>query len=81
MFKELKMEIKTKGLVGKNIDDFFPCLYMVTKDVLVIEKEIREDMLNKKKVFKWDRVVLNLPSMKGYYSTRPWVYKARNDER
>ena len=47
----------------------------------MIEKEVRGDMLDEKNMFRWDRVVLNLPDMKGYNPTRPWLYKVRNDEK
>ncbi|KAL7576144.1 hypothetical protein ACA910_004804 [Epithemia clementina (nom. ined.)] len=36
----------------------------------------RDDPLN---VFRWSKVVLNLPGNEGYDPTRPWVYRVRKD--
>jgi hypothetical protein len=30
-------------------------------------------------IFRWERVILNLPGQKNYDPTRPWVYKIRKD--
>lgn len=39
----------------------------------------RGDRENTHNVFRWDKVVLNLPGSESYDPSRPWVYKARDD--
>ena len=56
-----------------------PAPYFTTKDMLIVEKEIRGDRKHKMNVFGWERVVLNLPGSKTYDPTRPWVFKMRTD--
>ena len=48
--------------------------YFVLKDVLVVEMIIKGNRWEKKNVFRWSEVVLNLLWMKNYDPTRPWMY-------
>lgn len=48
--------------------------YFVLKDMLVVEMIIKGNRWEKKNVFRWSEVVLNLLWMKNYDPTRPWMY-------
>ena len=48
--------------------------YFVLKDMLVVEMIIKGNRREKKNVFRWSEVVLNLLWMKNYDPTRPWMY-------
>ena len=69
------------GIWERMMMRFTPSPYMVTKDLLEVECLIRGDRHERKNVFQWSRVVLNLPGMKDYQATRPWVYKIRLDNK
>ena len=58
---------------------FSPSPYCVTKDILVVEKMMRGDILEVKHIFRWWKVILNLPGLEKYDPRLPWVYKARAD--
>ena len=81
IFKELKKNGNgsSHGIGEEMLIGFSLCPYMATKDVLVIEKEVREDRLDEKNVFRCDIVALNVSYMKVYNPARPWVHKVRNN--
>jgi hypothetical protein len=59
---------------------FKPSPYCTTRAMRQIEpflKGARDDPLN---VFRWDKVILNLPGSIDYNPTKPWVYKVREDD-
>ena len=56
---------------------FGPLSYLVTKDMLVVEERVRGARLDPENMFRWYKVVLNLPGMKKYDISRPWVYKVK----
>ena len=58
---------------------FSPSPYCVTKYILVVEKMMRGDILEVKHIFRWWKVILNLPGLEKYNPRLPWVYKARAD--
>ena len=58
---------------------FGPSPYFVTKDMMVIEEAVRGLRSDEKNVFRWLKVVLNLPGMNSYDPSRPWVYRVRSD--
>ena len=58
---------------------FRPSPYLTTKEMKTIEHRIKGNRHNKDNVYRWDKVVLNLPGSSGYTPTKPWVYKARKD--
>ena len=49
--------------------------------MFAIEKKVRRDRVNGKCVFRWNRVILNLPGTRSCNPSRPWVYKVRNNEK
>ena len=60
---------------------FAPSPYMVTTDLLEVKCLIRGDQHDLQNTFQWYRVVLNLPGMKDYQQSHPWVYTLRLDTR
>ena len=54
--------------------DFGLVSYFVLKDMLAVEMIIKGNRWEKKYVFRWSEVVLNLLWMKNYDPTRPWMY-------
>jgi hypothetical protein len=46
----------------------------------VAEEVIRGCRLDPNNVFRWDKVVLNLPGSTDYVPHKPWVYKMRLDD-
>ena len=48
--------------------------YFVTKDMIIIEKSARGDILEPSKFSRWELVKLNLPEIYVYNPSRPWVY-------
>ena len=48
--------------------------YFVTKDMIIIEKSARGDILDPSKFSRWELVKLNLPEIYVYNPSRPWVY-------
>ena len=55
--------------------------YQAVQGMAVAEEVIRGDPCDDKNVFQWDRVMLNCPGDINYDSSKPWVYKIRNDGR
>ena len=70
-----------KGCWERMLMKISPNPYMVTKDMLVIKREIRGKRLDEKNIFRLNIIFLNLPNMKDYNPTRPWVYKVRSGEK
>ena len=58
---------------------FRPSPYCTTQDMRRIDLFLRGQADNPNNVFRWDKVVLNLPGMKNYTSTRPRVFRIRKD--
>ena len=61
--------------------DFLPSPHQDTKYMCVIKQELRGDRLEVTDIFKWDRVVLNLPCSIEYNPARHWIYKVKNDKK
>ena len=74
-----KGECKLTAYWERILMGFGPSPYFVTKDMMVIEEALRGLRSDVKNVFRWLKVVLNLPGMKSYDSSRPWVYRVRSD--
>jgi hypothetical protein len=53
--------------------------YQAVQGVLFADMQIRGDRFNPSNVFRWDRVILNLPGSETYSPSRSWVYKIRSD--
>jgi hypothetical protein len=53
--------------------------YQAVSALTVADEMIRGDRKDKKNVFRWERVRLNLPVSEGYASGIPWVSKVRKD--
>ena len=47
--------------------------------MLIVEKAVRDDRLDDNNVFRWENVILNLPSLDLYDPSLPWVYRVRED--
>ena len=58
---------------------FRPSPYCTTRDMRRIDLFLRGAADNKANVFRWAKVVLNLPGKVNYTSTRPRVYRVRED--
>jgi hypothetical protein len=54
--------------------------YQAVQAMGVAEEFIRGDRLDPDNVFRWDKVVLNLPGSNDYDVSKPWVYKMRSDD-
>jgi hypothetical protein len=54
--------------------------YQAVQAMGVAEEFIRGDRLDPTNVYRWDKVVLNLPGSNDYDVTKPWVYKMRSDD-
>jgi hypothetical protein len=55
--------------------------YQAVQAMGVAEEVIRGDRHDPTNVFRWDKVVLNLPGSEDYNPSKPWVYKLRLDDR
>ena len=64
----------TRMLMG-----FKPSPYCTTRDVKRIEEFLKGSKDNPRNPFRWYKVVLNLPGMKKYDPSLPWVFKIRTD--
>ena len=58
---------------------FAPSPYFVTKDMLVVNMMTKGSNIDSSNVYRWTAVRLNLPGMKIYDPTLPWVFKYRKD--
>ena len=47
--------------------------------MLVVEERVRGSRWDSENVFRWHSVTMNLPGMSKYDSSKPWVYKVRQD--
>ena len=56
-----------------------PSPYVCVKGMLLAKEIILGDQWHEKNVFRWNRVLLNLPGMLTYDSSLPWVCKLRED--
>ena len=54
---------------------FFPSLYLVTKNLMVVDQTIRGDRRSRGNIFRWKKIILNLPGTNSHDSSMPWVYK------
>jgi len=57
-----------------------PSPYQAVQGALVAEEVILGDREEVRNVFRWDRVVLNLPGSPGYDPSKAWVYKIRSED-
>ena len=48
--------------------------YCTTRDMKQIEEKLRGKRDDKKNVFCWSKVILNLPGSSSYNPAKPWVY-------
>ena len=64
---------KLKGCWSRMLMVFEPCFYFITKDTLVFQKAVRGDRKDLDNVFKWEKVILNLPDVDLYDPSIPWV--------
>ena len=60
---------------------FVPSPYQVTNDMLVVEKTVMSSYLDRENLFRWNKVILNLPGMDKYDPSKPWVYEVRQDSK
>ena len=67
-------------MVEKNNHGFWPSPHLVIKNMLIIEDRVRGALFNPKNVFRWNKVILNLPGMADYDSSKPWAFKVRKDK-
>jgi len=67
-------------MVEKNNHGFWPSPYLVIKNMLIVEDRVRGALFNPKNVFRWNKVILNLPGMADYDSSKPWAFKVRKDK-
>ena len=58
---------------------FRPSPYCTTREMRRIDLFLRGARTNPSNVFRWDKVILNLPGSPEYTSTRPKVFKVRKD--
>ena len=58
---------------------FRPSPYLTTRDLMRLEPMLKGNRLDPKNVFRWERVVLNLPGMSSYTPRKQWVYRVRKD--
>lgn len=56
-----------------------PSPYVCVKGMLLAKEIIMGSRDDEDNVFRWDHVLLNLPGMKEYSPSKPWVSKRRND--
>jgi hypothetical protein len=54
--------------------------YQACQAMGVAEEVIRGDRSDPKNVFRWDKVVLNLPGSDKYEPSKPWIYKVRSED-
>lgn len=54
--------------------------YTAVPATLMAEEKIKGNPSDPSNVFKWDKVILNLPGSLSYKPSDPWVYKARVDD-
>ena len=58
---------------------FCPSPYLTTREMKKVEERTKGNRKDKHNIFRWDKVVLNLPGSNNYDPSKPWVYKARED--
>lgn len=58
---------------------YTPSPWFFTKDILIVGSINKDCRLDLENVYRWDAVKLNLPGMKSYKPTLPWVFKGRED--
>jgi hypothetical protein len=51
--------------------------YNAVQGTLMAEEKFRGDHLDPKNIFRWDKIVLNLPGCDSYNPCDPWVFKIR----
>ena len=51
--------------------------YLVTKEMSIVEESVTGAYLDPKNAFWWCKVILNLPGMDHYDSSRIWIFKVR----
>ena len=59
---------------------FRPSPYCTTREMRRIDNFLRGSRFNPQNIFRWKSVVLNLPGMTDYTSTKPRVYRIRDDD-
>ena len=71
---KLLLEVWTRCAMGLKSSP-----YIAIKCILLIKEKILGDPANLSNVFRWEKVLLNLPGMESYDSSKPWVSKRRSD--
>ena len=71
---KLLMEVWTRCAMGLKSSP-----YIAIKSMLLIKEKILGNRCDQKNVYRWDFVLLNLPGMESYDSSKPWVSKRRQD--
>jgi hypothetical protein len=56
-----------------------PSPYQTTQAMLMAEDVIRGNPKDKRNIFRWNQVKMNLPGDTNYDPSLPWVYKVRKD--
>lgn len=64
---------------SRNAMGLSPSPYASCQIATRLKRLMLGDRSDEQNVFRWDRVVLNLPGSEDYDSSMPWVYKARRD--
>ena len=62
---------KFRGFCEKKMMGYSTSPYFVTKDTLMIDKQVRAGRSKVSNVLRYDSVTLNLPGTKEYYSSQP----------
>ena len=58
---------------------FKPSPYATTREMKKIEGWLKGNKNDMNNVFRWCKVILNLPGKENYNPARPWVYLVRED--
>lgn len=69
------------GVWEKMMMGFASSPYLITKYLLEVEYLTRGYQYDLQNVFQWYRSILNLPGMKDYQTSCPWLYTLRVDIR
>ena len=53
--------------------------YQACQGMGIAEEVIRGNHLDPQNIFRWERIILNLPGSEEYDPSKPWVFKVRED--
>ena len=58
---------------------YCPSPYLTTREMKKVEARTKGNRHYQDNVFRWEKIVLNLPGKTDYNPSKPWVYKVRTD--